>query len=63
MIVSFEVLVWAPRLFTSPHEHFSWAGNMICLALAGAVWVVADSISELHRAIPKRAHSEKGPAP
>jgi uncharacterized membrane protein YphA (DoxX/SURF4 family) len=46
MIVGFEVLVWAPRLFTFPHEHFSWAGNGICLALAGAAWVVADSMSE-----------------
>jgi uncharacterized membrane protein YphA (DoxX/SURF4 family) len=46
MIVGFEVLVWAPRLFTFPHEHFSWAGNGICLALAGAAWVVADSMNE-----------------
>lgn len=53
MIVSFEVLVWAPRLFTAPHEHFSWAGNTICLALAGAAWVVADSISELQTANPE----------
>jgi uncharacterized membrane protein YphA (DoxX/SURF4 family) len=46
MIAGFEVLAWAPRLFTFPHEHFSWAGNGICLALAGAAWVVADSMSE-----------------
>jgi uncharacterized membrane protein YphA (DoxX/SURF4 family) len=46
MIVGFEVLVWAPRLFTFPHEHFSWAGNGICLALAGAAWVVSDSMNE-----------------
>jgi hypothetical protein len=45
MIVGFEVLVWAPKLFASPHVHFSWAGNAICVALAGAAWVVADSIS------------------
>ena len=46
MIVGFEVLVWAPKLFGSPHVHFSWAGNGICLALAGGAWVVADSINE-----------------
>jgi uncharacterized membrane protein YphA (DoxX/SURF4 family) len=46
IIAGFEVLVWAPRLFTFPHEHFSWAGNGICLALVGAAWVVADSMSE-----------------
>ena len=51
MIVGFEVLVWAPRLFTFPHEHFSWAGNGICLALAGAAWVVADSMSEPEKGI------------
>jgi uncharacterized membrane protein YphA (DoxX/SURF4 family) len=45
MIVGFEVLVWAPRLFTFSHDHFSWAGNGICLAIAGAAWVVSDSIS------------------
>jgi uncharacterized membrane protein YphA (DoxX/SURF4 family) len=53
MIVSFEVLVWAPRLFSSPHDHFSWAGNAICLALAGAAWVVADSISESEKTSPR----------
>jgi hypothetical protein len=53
MIVGFEVLVWAPKLFGSPHVHFSWAGNAICLALAGAAWVVADSTSESRRASPK----------
>jgi uncharacterized membrane protein YphA (DoxX/SURF4 family) len=53
MIVGFEALVWAPRLFTSPHEHFSWSGNAICLALAGAAWVVADSIAKSRKASPK----------
>lgn len=45
MIVGFEVLVWAPRLVASPHEHFLWAANAISLALAAAAWVVADSIN------------------
>jgi uncharacterized membrane protein YphA (DoxX/SURF4 family) len=53
MIVGFEALVWAPQLFASPPVHFSWAGNAICLALAGAAWVVADSLSESRRASPK----------
>jgi uncharacterized membrane protein YphA (DoxX/SURF4 family) len=46
MIVGFEALVWAPRLFATPHLHFAWAGNAICLAIAGAAWVIADSISK-----------------
>ena len=50
MIVGFEVLVWAPRLFAFPAEHFSWAGNGISLVLAGGAWAVADSINESRRA-------------
>ncbi len=50
MIVGFEALVWAPKVFASPHEHFPWAGNAVCLALAGAAWVVADSIGESRKA-------------
>jgi hypothetical protein len=44
-IVIFELLVWIPNLYTGPRKHFNWAGNAICLALAGASWVVSDSIS------------------
>jgi hypothetical protein len=50
MIVGFELLVWAPRLFTATHEHFSWAGNGISLALAGGAWVVADLIGQMRGA-------------
>jgi uncharacterized membrane protein YphA (DoxX/SURF4 family) len=56
MIVGFEVLVWAPQLFGSPHVHFSWSGNGICLALAGGAWVVADSMNQsrnVSRELPK----------
>jgi uncharacterized membrane protein YphA (DoxX/SURF4 family) len=44
-IVIFEVLVWIPNLAGGPDKHFNWAGNAICIALAGASWVVSDSIS------------------
>jgi uncharacterized membrane protein YphA (DoxX/SURF4 family) len=44
-IVIFELLVWIPNLSAGPHSHFNWAGNAICIALAGASWVVSDSIS------------------
>lgn len=43
-IVIFEVLVWIPNLFGGPNNHFNWAGNAICTALAGAAWVVSDYI-------------------
>lgn len=44
-ILSFEILVWIPKLVAGPHEHFNWAGNAISLALVGAPWVIADSMS------------------
>jgi uncharacterized membrane protein YphA (DoxX/SURF4 family) len=51
-IVIFELLVWIPNLSAAPRNHFNWAGNAICIALAGASWVVSDSISEAARTIP-----------
>ncbi|MGA9304014.1 MAG: hypothetical protein WBW31_01295 [Candidatus Sulfotelmatobacter sp.] len=44
-IVIFELLVWIPKLSAEPRNHFNWAGNAICIALAGASWTVSDSIS------------------
>jgi hypothetical protein len=35
-IVIFELLVWIPNLSAGPSNHFNWAGNAICIALAGA---------------------------
>jgi hypothetical protein len=43
MIVGFELLVWVPKLAGSPRDHFMWSGNGICVALAAAAWVIADS--------------------
>ncbi len=54
MIAGFELLIWLPKLFTAPHDHFSWAGNGISLAMAAAAWVVADTISA-------EAHSKCNP--
>jgi uncharacterized membrane protein len=42
MIVGFELLVWVPKVAAAPHDHFSWSGNAICIALAGGAWAVAD---------------------
>ena len=46
MLLSFGVLVWIPSVFAHPDAHMMWAGNAINLALAGAAWVVADSIRQ-----------------
>ncbi len=44
-IIVFELLFWIPNLRGAPGNHFMWAGNAISIALAGAAWVVSDSIS------------------
>jgi hypothetical protein len=49
MIVSFEVLIWVPKLAAAPHDHFSWSGNAVCIALAGGAWAVADLINQPRR--------------
>lgn len=51
-IVGFEILCWIPKLAAAPHDHFNWAGNGICLAIAGAAWVVADSMSRAAKRKP-----------
>ena len=44
-IVVFELLFWIPNVYNGPKNHFNWSGNAISLAIAGAAWVVSDSIS------------------
>jgi uncharacterized membrane protein YphA (DoxX/SURF4 family) len=56
-IVIFELLVWIPKLSATPSNHFNWAGNAICIALAGAAWIISDSISAAARAKPIPAES------
>ncbi|HLX84345.1 MAG TPA: hypothetical protein VKR59_10630 [Terriglobales bacterium] len=43
--MTFELLVWLPKLAPGSSNHFFWSGNAISIALVGASWVVADSIS------------------
>jgi uncharacterized membrane protein YphA (DoxX/SURF4 family) len=56
-IVGFEILVWIPKLLAGPHDHFIWAGNAICIAMAGASWVVSDSICRNVKRAPARTVS------
>lgn len=46
MLILFGLLVWLPTLATNLHAHFVWAANAINLALASAVWVIADWITQ-----------------
>ena len=45
MLLGFGALVWAPMLAANPGAHMTWAGNAVNLAIAGAVWVVADAVA------------------
>jgi uncharacterized membrane protein YphA (DoxX/SURF4 family) len=56
-IVGFEILVWIPKLLAGPHDHFTWAGNAICVAIAGAIWAVSDSICRAARRAPAHTKS------
>ena len=50
MFIIFTILVHIPRVFiTLPHNHFAWGENAVNLALIGAAWVVAASISPAAR--------------
>jgi uncharacterized membrane protein YphA (DoxX/SURF4 family) len=54
-IVIFELLFWIPNLRAQPRNHFNWSGNAISIAIAGAAWVVSDSIC-------RAAKRERAPA-
>jgi uncharacterized membrane protein YphA (DoxX/SURF4 family) len=58
-IVGFEILVWIPKLVAGPKDHFNWAGNAICIAIAGATWVVSDSICRTAKRAPAHTESTK----
>jgi uncharacterized membrane protein YphA (DoxX/SURF4 family) len=64
-ILIFELLVWIPNLYGGPNNHSKWAGNAICIALAGAAWVVSDSISAAAKtkSIPAESLAEESIIP
>jgi uncharacterized membrane protein YphA (DoxX/SURF4 family) len=49
MFAVFGLLVHLPSLVAEPESHLNWAANAMNLALAGAAWVVADSIGPRRR--------------
>lgn len=63
-ILSFEILVWIPKLIAGPHQHVNWAGNAISIALSGAPWVVSDSICRAAKleTVPAAPATEISPA-
>jgi len=49
MFASFTPLVHAPMLLANPASYMNWTENALNLALTGAAWVVADSLSRQRR--------------
>lgn len=62
-IVIFELLVWIPKLFSDPENHFNWSANAISIALAGAAWAVSDSIGESAKTNPISSDATIPPEP
>jgi uncharacterized membrane protein YphA (DoxX/SURF4 family) len=46
MLIGFGLLVWLPAPFADPHKMINWAGNAQNLAITGAAWIIADSLSQ-----------------
>ncbi len=49
MFASFTPLVHLPMLLADPANHYIWSENALNLALTGAAWVVADSLTRQRR--------------
>ena len=46
MLMAFAVLVWVPRVITTPGTHFYWTELLGTLVIGAAMWVVGDSLLE-----------------
>lgn len=45
MLLVFSMLMLAPKVFASRHDHIVWGSNAYNLAAVGAVWIFAESIA------------------
>jgi hypothetical protein len=52
MFASFTPLVHLPMLLVDPSSRTNWSENALNLALIGAAWVVADSLTARSRQAP-----------
>ncbi|HKR54899.1 MAG TPA: hypothetical protein VJS20_01255 [Gemmatimonadales bacterium] len=43
MLLAFAVLVWIPRVISTPATHFNWTELLGTVMIGAAMWVVADS--------------------
>lgn len=45
MIVLFGALIWVPAMVKHPQQHINWGGVAENFLIAGATWILADSLS------------------
>jgi hypothetical protein len=60
MLSIFTILVWVPAIVTKPTAS-NWVEFLFTFALAGASWVVAESIPGKRLGAPDRQNSESQP--
>lgn len=60
MIMGFSLLIWLPAPFTRTFSdpHINWAGNAENLAIAGAVWIIADFVSQRENVLREKSDSQ-----
>jgi hypothetical protein len=46
MLLVFSALALAPLIFAAPRDHVAWGANAYNLTAVGAVWIVADFLSQ-----------------
>jgi uncharacterized membrane protein YphA (DoxX/SURF4 family) len=51
MLLVFSLLVLAPHIFSSPHNHIAWGGNAYNLTAVGAAWIVSDWLATRKQSI------------
>lgn len=44
MLLTFGVVVWIPLLLSNPRAHGTWSETLETFAIAGAAWILADTI-------------------
>jgi hypothetical protein len=60
MIVSFGLLVWVPLVLSNPRNHTNWSENAETFEIAGAIWILADLLSEHRLANVNNSQEEVG---
>ena len=56
LMLTFEVVIWLPRVAANPGRQIPWAGNAITIAVAASAWMVAEVLSRRAAERPAPEH-------